>query len=219
MSLFLVTGANRGIGLELCRQIIAQGDQVIATCRQASEGMKAPGITIIENVDVTSDASVDQLAGQLAGQKLDVLINNAGILTHETLADLDFERIRRQFEVNTLGPLRVSKALLPNLSRGSKIAIISSRVGSIGDNGSGGIYGYRISKAAVNMVGVNLSLELKEQGIAVVLLHPGLIATEMTSFHGDLPEVAAKGLLAQIDQLRLGNTGSFWHANGEVLPW
>ncbi len=219
MSKFLITGANRGIGLELCKQLQARGDTVIATCRHASSGLKSLKVSIIEDVDVTSETSVERLALQLEGETLDVVLNNAGFLSNEKLDDLDFDRIRRQFEVNTLGPLRVSTALLPNLDAGSKIGIITSRLGSIADNGSGGMYGYRLAKAAANMVGVNLSLDLKKQGIAVALLHPGLIATRMTGYRGDTPEIAARGLLARLDELNLENTGTFWHANGEVLPW
>ena len=219
MNKVLVTGGNRGIGLELCKQFQARGDDVIATCRISSSELDALNIRVIEGVDVGDDASVRRLAKILSDVKLDILLNNAGILTVETLDDLNFDRIRDQFEINTLGPLRVCTTLSNNLSSGSKIGIITSRVGSIADNGSGGIYGYRISKAAANMVGVNLALELKDQHIAVALLHPGLIATEMTNYRGESTETAAQGLIARLDGLSLENSGTFWHANGEVLPW
>jgi len=135
---------------------------------------------------------------------------------------LDFADLRRQFEINALGPLRVTEALLPCLGPGSKVAIITSRVGSLTDNTSGGLYGYRMSKAAANMAGVSLAHDLKGRGIAVILLHPGMVRTELTKGMEGVfmePEEAAQGLLARIDELTLGSRGSFRHANGAVLPW
>ncbi len=219
MSTFLVTGGNRGIGLELCRQLSARGDHVIAACRTSSRALVDTGAEIHENVEVTDDASVKRFAQALDGKTIDVLINCAGILTREALDDLDMDRIRKQFEVNALGPLRVTAALLPNLKKGSKVAIITSRMGSIEDNTSGSRYGYRMSKAAVNMVGRSLAWDLKDKGIAVVLLHPGMVATEMTGRQGIPPEEAAGGLIERIDALDIKKTGTFWHQNGEVLPW
>jgi NAD(P)-dependent dehydrogenase (short-subunit alcohol dehydrogenase family) len=150
-----------------------------------------------------------------------VLINNAGILEGVTLDELDFDSIRRQFEVNAIGPLRLTAALRPHLSDGSKVAIMTSRMGSIADNTSGGSYGYRMSKVALSMAGKSLAHDLKPQGIAVAILHPGLVQTRMTGFSssGITPTEAVKGLLARIDELTLENSGTFWHSNGEVLPW
>jgi NAD(P)-dependent dehydrogenase (short-subunit alcohol dehydrogenase family) len=147
------------------------------------------------------------------------LINNAAIIEGVSLANLDFDSIRRQFEVNALGPLRVTKALLGNLAAGAKVVLMTSRMGSIDDNTSGGSYGYRMSKVALCMAGKSLSYDLKPQGIAVAILHPGLVQTRMTGFSGITTETAVAGLLARIDGLTLGNTGTFWHSNGEVLPW
>jgi len=149
-----------------------------------------------------------------------VLINNAGVLSDESLDDLDLDRIRRQFEVNSLGPLRVTAALRRNLRSGAKVAIITSRMGSIDDNTSGGRYGYRMSKAAVNMAGRSLAHDLRPDGIAVAILHPGFVRTGMTGHTGliDPPESAA-GIIARIDELTAETSGSFWHANGELLPW
>lgn len=219
MNRILVTGANRGIGLELCRQLVVRGEEVIAVCRSSSDSLRTLNVRVIDGIDVSSGESVTGLSSQLAGEQLDWLVNNAGILSVESLADLEFEAIERQFSVNALGPLRVSSALLPNLSAGSKIGIVTSRMGSIGDNTSGGYYGYRMSKAAVNMVGMNLARDLQEQGIAVALLHPGMVATEMTGRQGIAPEQAAAGLLARMDELDMSSTGTFWHAEGERLPW
>lgn len=138
-----------------------------------------------------------------------------------TLENLDFDSIREQFEVNALGALRVTHALLPKLKPGAKIVLMTSRMGSIGDNTSGSSYGYRMSKVALAMAGKSLALDLKPRGIAVAILHPGLVQTRMTNFSsgGITPEQSVKGLLARIDQLTLENSGTFWHANGEVLPW
>ena len=220
MATVALTGANRGIGLELAKQLAARGDTVIAAVRSASEELASLDIEVHEGVDVGDDKSVAQFASALSGRKLDILINNAGILTRENLDDLDWDRIRTQFEINTLGPLRVTAALLPCLSDGSKVAIVSSRVGSLADNSSGNNYGYRMSKTAVNMVGVNLSHDLKDLGVAVVLLHPGYVRTGLTDMNGNIdPDEAARGLIERIDDTTLERTGTFWHADGTELPW
>lgn len=150
-----------------------------------------------------------------------MLINNAAIALRVTLEDLNFDSIREQFEVNALGALRVTHTLLPHLKAGAKVVMMTSRMGSIEDNTSGGSYGYRMSKVALSMAGKSLSHDLKPLGIAIAILHPGLVQTRMTNFNtsGITPEASVKGLLAQIDRLTLDNTGTFWHSNGEVLPW
>jgi NAD(P)-dependent dehydrogenase (short-subunit alcohol dehydrogenase family) len=221
MATYLVTGTNRGIGYEYCRQLQARGDRVIAVCRSASEELKQLGVRVEEGIDITSDTSVAYLRDRLADSAIDVLINNAGIVKRVTLEDLDFDSIREQFEVNALGALRVTHALLPNLKAASKIVLMTSRMGSIADNTSGSSYGYRMSKVALSMAGKSLAHDLKPRGIAVAILHPGLVQTRMTNFTsgGITPEESVKGLLARIDELTLENTGTFWHANGEVLPW
>jgi NAD(P)-dependent dehydrogenase (short-subunit alcohol dehydrogenase family) len=220
MPTVVITGANRGIGLELARQFKQRGDDVVAACRKSSDELAKLDVEVVEGIDVSDDASVAQLAAGLDRRTVDVLINGAGILSDESLSDLDFERIRKQFEVNSLGPLRVTAALRGNLGEGSKVAIITSRMGSIEDNTSGGRYGYRMSKAAVNMAGRSLANDLKEAGVAVAILHPGFVRTDMTGHQGliDPPESAA-GIIARIDELTLEDTGNFWHANGETIPW
>lgn len=219
MNKILITGANRGIGLELCRQLAARGDEVVAVCRTASRELREIKLQVIENIDVSSAESVSFLQGQLDQVKLDWLINNAGILSVEGLDSLDFESMERQFKVNALGPLRVTAALLRQLDSGSKVGIITSRMGSIGDNTSGGYYGYRMSKAAVNMAGMSLARDLLQQGIAVTLLHPGMVATDMTGGRGVAPEQSARGLIQRMDELDMSGSGSFRHAQGERLPW
>ncbi|NEN89918.1 MAG: SDR family oxidoreductase [Okeania sp. SIO3H1] len=221
MATYLITGTNRGIGKELCKQVHSKGNKVIAVCRQSDGELENLGISVETGVDITSEKDVANLVNSLQGIKLDVLINNAGIVERERnyLDDLDFDSIRKQFEVNAIGTLRLTHALLPLMESGSKIAIITSRMGSIDDNTSGGSYGYRMSKVAVSMAGKSLSVDLKPQGIAVAILHPGLISTRMTNFTGISPAEAAENLLARIDELNLENTGAFWHAKGEILPW
>lgn len=219
MSTFLVTGANRGIGLEFCRQLVERGDEVIATARQPAPELVALGVRVLAGIDVASEESVAELARELEGVSLDVLINNAGILTSDSLETLDLEAIRDQFEVNALGPLRVTRALRENLRDGGRVAILTSLMGSLSDNGSGGYYGYRMSKAAVNVVGVNLGHDLREREISVVLLHPGMVATEMTGGRGISPSQSVSGLLERLDTLGIEQSGTFWHTDGRQLPW
>ncbi len=219
MATYLVTGASRGIGYELCRQLKDNGENVIAVCRSTSEQLDGLGIQVELGTDITSDQSVADLAHRLKTTPIDVLVNNAGIFKKSTLDDLDFDAIRQQFEVNSLGAIRVTHALLPNLSPGSKIAIITSRMGSIADNTTGSYYGYRMSKAALSMAGKSLSLDLKPRRIAVAILHPGMVSTSMTGYIGMPPSESVQGILDRINELSLDSSGTFWHANGEVIPW
>ena len=219
MTTVLITGANRGIGLHLTRQCAARGDKVIAACRESSQELGKLDVRVIDGIDVGSATAVETLRHEVGGQPIDILINNAGILLRDTFGDIDYERMMEQYRVNTLGPLRVTEALAANLREGSKVAIISSRVGSIDDNQSGGNWGYRSSKAAVNMIGTNLKHEFMSRGIAVALLHPGLVATDMTGGSGVAAADSARGLLQRIDELTLETSGGFWHAEGYALPW
>jgi NAD(P)-dependent dehydrogenase (short-subunit alcohol dehydrogenase family) len=220
MSRWVVTGANRGIGLELARQLKSRGEEVIAACRKPSAELSALGVTVVANVDVTKPTAAAAIDEALSGKGIDVLVHNAGVLVPESLDTLDVEAMRRQYETNAIGPLVLTKALLPRLAKGAKVALVSSRAGSIGDNGSGGLYGYRMSKAALNMAGVSLARDLAPRGISVAILHPGYIRTEMTGHNGnDDPPVAAKGLIARIDELTPERSGRFFHANGQELPW
>lgn len=219
MATAVVTGANKGIGLELCRQLAARGDHVIAACRRKSPELGKLGVRIVEDIEVTDAAAVGHLSEAIGSQPVDLLINNAGILSREGLDDIDVDALRRQFDVNAIGPLMVTRALLPKVREGSRIAIITSRMGSIADNESGGYYGYRMSKAAVNMAGASLARDLAGRGITVLLLHPGMVATSMTGGQGIAPAESAANLLARIDESTIADSGSFRHANGEPLPW
>lgn len=223
MKTVLITGANRGIGLALARRFTSRGDTVIGVCRNASKDLEATGARVEAGIDVTDGQALAKLAERLGDTRIDVLVLNAGILGREKLGEIDedgFESMRRQFEVNAIGPLRVAQALLGQLSEGAKIGIVTSRMGSVADNGSGGAYGYRASKAAVNAVGKSLALDLKPRGIAVFLLHPGYVATDMVGGTGDVsPEQSATQLVERLDTLSLEQSGTFWHANGSELPW
>lgn len=210
----VITGANRGLGLEFCRQCRSEGQNVTALCRESSEELKSLDVEIVEGVDVRNPPDLDDLA------TIDWLILNAGIWRDESLDDLNFETMTEQFEVNTLGPLRVLDKTLAKLKNGSKIIIITSRMGSIGDNTAGGRYGYRMSKAALNSIGVSLSHDLKPRGVAVGIYHPGYVATDMTRHLGTIsPQESVAGLLKCIHQLNLENTGSFWDFQFNKLPW
>jgi len=216
----MITGSNRGIGLELCKYYKNRGNQVFAVCRQQSKQLSSLSLNVIDNIDVKTEQGINRLRDEIGSQQIDILINNAGILRNQSFYDLNYDQIREQFEVNTLGPIRVVEALLSNLIAGSKIAMITSRMGSIEDNTSGGSYGYRISKCALNAAGKSMAIDFKDKGIAVALLHPGYVQTEMVNFGGDISaEVSAERLAKRIEELNLENSGSFWHSNGELLPW
>ena len=221
MATFLVTGANRGIGLEYCRQLKARGDDVVAVCRQASDELEGLGVRVEAGLELSDSQAIDDLVQRLDGVPLDGVILNAGILQSMGLMDLDPAGIRRQFEVNALAPLLLARALVDQMPSGAKLVLMTSRMGSIDDNSSGGSYGYRMSKVALNMAGKSLAIDLESRGIAVAILHPGLVRTRMIGFNpsGIPPEQSVKGLLARIDGLTLATSGSFWHANGELLPW
>ncbi|HSH57526.1 MAG TPA: SDR family oxidoreductase [Halomonas sp.] len=219
----LITGANRGVGLALARHYHAAGWTVIGVCRSGGEEaaeLREIAETLIEGIDVTREEDVARLKQELAGRRLDLLINNAGLLQDEVLGELDFDSIRTQMEINAYAPLRVTETLLANLGEGARIANITSRMGSIADNDSGGRYGYRASKAALNAFGKSLAVDLKPRGIAVAQIHPGYVQTRMVNFGGMISaEEAATGIAQRIEALTLENSGGFWHSNGETLPW
>lgn len=216
----VITGASRGIGLELCRQYADDGWRVTGVCRQAADALLATGARVIDSIDVASDASLQLLVAALAEDTIDLLVNCAGILQVETLEDLDIQSIRDQFEVNALGPLRITHALIPLMAEPSKVAMITSRMGSIADNSSGARYGYRGSKAALNAFSKSLAIDLADRGISVTILHPGWVQTDMTGHTGDVSaEESAGNLRQRIAELTPETSGQFWHAKGEPLPW
>ena len=216
----LITGANRGIGLAMCRALVARGDHVIAVVRSASPELSALDTRIEPGVDVTDRAALKALRERLVGSELDWLICNAGLLRPDTLETVQESDIRAQLEVNALAPLMVVRQLLDLLRRGSKVGLVTSRMGSLADNTSGGMYGYRMSKAALNMAGVSLAHDLAPRGAAVVLLHPGYVRTEMTRGSGNIdPDEAAQGLIDRMDKLTPTDSGKFFHQTGEELPW
>ena len=216
----LITGTNRGIGLELCRQLSQEGADVIGVCRESSSDLDRLDIEVISGIDVTSDACVGKLAEQLSNRKLDWLINNSGVLVRDSLDTLDFGAVEQQFQVNSLGPLRVSMALRHNMRPGGKIFVISSNMGSIADNSSGGYYGYRMSKAAANMAFKNLSVDLEPSRIGVFILHPGWVATEMGGAQAPVPvHESAASLIERMHELQTEDAGTFRHAKGHDLAW
>lgn len=223
MSTALITGAAGGIGGELARQLAERGTSVIAACRKSSAALAQLRVRVEEGIDLATDDGCRALAARLAGVPLDLVIHNAGVLNQESLGSLDADaaaRIRLQFEVNALAPLRLTALLAPQLASGAKLVLITSRMGSIADNTSGGFYGYRMSKAALNAAGRSLAIDLAPRGVAVAMLHPGFVQTPMTSGRGDIDAAtAARNLLARIDELTLATSGSFLHANGSSLPW
>lgn len=224
MPCVMITGADRGIGAELVRGYHQRGARAIAACLGDGLDLASEGLEVQAGVDVTNMASLLALRERLATTSIDILISNAGALYPDHFEQLDFDAMLRLYDINALGPLRVAQALVPLMGAGSKLGIITSRVGSIGDNLTGGSYGYRMSKCAANQLGVNLYHELKLRGIAVMLLHPGQVATEMTRAYLGLvdfitPQEAAAGLIRQLDVLDGNTPAEFRHSNGSLLPW
>jgi NAD(P)-dependent dehydrogenase (short-subunit alcohol dehydrogenase family) len=226
----VVTGANKGIGLALCQALVDRGWSVLAACRRAAADLAALPVVVVEGIDLATDEGEERLRQAVAGVPIELVIANAGVFSAGTLAELDLDVVASEFDVNALGALRTVRACLPALGPGAKIALISSRAGSIGDNSSGGSYGYRMSKAALNMAAVSLARDLEPRRIAVVVLHPGVVATDLfqgapeaqrmaTGVHWEAPESVAGPLLDRIDQLTLETTGRFITRTGAEIPW
>ncbi|MEE2003005.1 SDR family oxidoreductase [Alkalimonas sp. MEB108] len=220
MQHIVITGGNRGIGLSLVKQYLAKGCKVTVLCRTMSAELADLDVTVHSGIDFSQSEQLQQVAQQFGNNSVDILINNAGIFSNETLNDLDLSRIHAQFQVDALAPLVLSHAMLPALRKGSKIAMITSRMGSISDNGSGAYYGYRMAKAALNAASVSLSLDVASQQIYVGIYHPGFVKTQMVGFAGDIsPDEAARRLVERISELCADNSGQFFHSNGDALPW
>ena len=216
----VITGANRGIGLAMVQHFKAQGDNVFALCRTSSVELAALDVTIITDIDVASDLGISNMVSALQHVKIDVLVCNAGILRDENLTNLNQDTIREQFEVNALAPLRVVASLQGQLQRGAKVALITSRMGSIADNSSGGRYGYRMSKTALNAAAMSLSQDLKNDQISVAIYHPGWVQTRMVNHSGDISATESAAKLCQLIMAQdMSKTGTFTHSNGESLPW
>jgi len=216
----VITGANRGIGLAMAAVYKSQGHLVYALCRNTSAELNQLGVHVVTDIDVATKQGIKNMEKALSGIGIDVLICNAGILRDESLSDLNVDTIQEQFTVNALAPLIVVDALQCHLNLDSKVAMITSRMGSIADNSSGGRYGYRMSKAALNAAAVSLSRDLYEQDVAVGIYHPGYVQTDMVNNNGDIPaSEAAEKIVGLIEELTLKETGVFKHSNGQVLPW
>lgn len=221
MPAVFISGANRGLGLEFARQYAGDGWQVVASCRepQRAEALQAIRNVTIVPLDVSDSAQLAALAANRDFGKLDLVINNAGVFggslsdgsqTLDAMNGADWLRI---FQVNAIGPFEVTRALLPRLNPGAKIGIISSQLASIAGNISGGMYGYRSAKAAVNMVGRSLAADLNSQGFIVLLLDPGWVQTDMGGASAPLqPSQSIAGLRKAID-------GAGQEANGRFLTW
>jgi NAD(P)-dependent dehydrogenase (short-subunit alcohol dehydrogenase family) len=231
MATVVVTGASRGLGLELVRQYAAEGHGVVACCREPAlaKGLKqvadqSDGRVSIHEVDVTDLDHVQRLASDLAGQTIDVLINNAGIYPKksETFGQVDAEAWMRTFRVNTIAPLRVAEVLVEHVARSQRkvIANMSSLMGSIGDNDSGGSYAYRTSKAALNMATVSMARDLAPRGITCVCLHPGWVKTDMGGAGAPIEAAdSVRGLKKVLDRLSPADNGKFFDHEGDTLPW
>jgi NAD(P)-dependent dehydrogenase (short-subunit alcohol dehydrogenase family) len=220
----LITGANRGIGLEYSRQFAAKGYQVIGTTRDPADAKDLSAVADrVEPLDVTDAASVAALAQRLRGVPIDILVNNAGMFDRRdvTIDKVDFAMMEQTLAVNTLGPLRVTQALLPNLRAGKRHAIVnmSSELGSI-EQSSGRWYAYRTSKAALNQVNRTLSAELAPEGFICVVLHPGWVRTDMGGAAATYsPQESVAGLIAVIEKLEPADNGRFYDFKGNAIPW
>ncbi|MAM87356.1 MAG: short-chain dehydrogenase [unclassified Hahellaceae] len=230
MSSVLITGANRGIGLEFAKQYLEEGATVLACCRdpESADELSAlarqhDALTIFK-LDVTQADQIGELAASLVGTALDVLINNAGVYGPK---GMDFSDINEQdwldvLSVNSIAPFMVARALLPQLKNGKlkKIAVVSSKMGSVAENSSGGSYLYRSSKSAVNQVVKSLAHDLKDGGLRVVALHPGWVQTDMGGPQALITtEESVKGLRKVIAELDDDRSGEFFAYNGAVVPW
>lgn len=216
----VITGANRGIGLAMSKVFKELGYEVFALCRNTSSTLSALEVNVATGIDVAKDEGIAEMVKALDGISIDILVCNAGILRNEQLGHLNIDTIREQFEVNAIAPLRVTDALSEQLSSNSKVAMITSRMGSIADNGSGGRYGYRMSKAALNAASMSLAKDLSGRGISVGIYHPGYVQTDMVNNGGDISAMeSASKLVKLIESLTLAESGVFKHSNGQTLPW
>ncbi len=220
----LITGANRGLGLEFAKQFSSMGYKVIGTARNPDKAVNLKKLTVeVFQLDVTDADSVLQLSKSLNGRPIDILINNAGYLSSAdmSLDKVSFELLEKTFAINTLGPLRVVKSLIGNVKAGQdkKVINISSRLGSISQS-TGRMYSYRTSKSALNQINKILSVEFKEESIIFTVLHPGWVQTDMGGPKATYtPEESVSGMIKVIDTLTMDNSGYFYDLKGEAIPW
>ena len=224
MTTAIVIGADRGIGAALIDVYRERGCDTIAVCLGDGAPWADTNVRVIGHIDVTRSEAVEKLAADVGATPIDVLIHVAGVGALDKWGRFDFDAMLQHYDLNALGPLRVVSALAENLTKGSRVGIVTSRMGSIGDNASGRMYSYRMSKAAANMLGVNLHHELAPRGVHVMLLHPGTVATQMTrGARGwdafTKPAESAAGLADQLDTLGPDSPIEFRHADGTLLPW
>jgi NAD(P)-dependent dehydrogenase (short-subunit alcohol dehydrogenase family) len=227
----LITGANRGLGLEFARQYLADGWQVYATCRHPGSASELQHLTEASDhklrimaLDVTDSASVKAAAAELDGQAIDLLLNNAGVggARGQTIGNIDYEAWAKVLDVNTMGPLRVAEAFVDHVARSEHklIVTLTSGMGSIADNTSGGAFAYRSSKAAVNMVMRSLAIGLAPRGITCVVVNPGWVLTDMGGSHATLtPAESVKRLRDLIETLGPAQSGKFYNHDGREYPW
>ena len=228
MSSILITGANRGLGFEFAKQYGADGWQVLAACREPDKAAKlaqlahTAAVTLVK-MDVTDPRSISEAAKILGPRPIDILINGAGIMGgRQSFGDMDYEGWATVFDVNTMGPLRVTQALAEHLARSARklVVTITSGMGSLADNTSGGWIAYRSSKAAVNMVMRSLAIELTPRGITCVVVNPGWVKTDMGGARAPLTPPESVGALKRlIDTLGPANTGRFYNYDGREYAW
>ncbi len=227
---YVITGANRGIGLEFVSQLLERGDDVVATARHPEEADELQALAEsydgqlrIETLDVTHQDTIDALASSLEGHPVDVLINNgATMIGAGGIGNLNEDAIMTSIDVNTLGPLRVTQALLDSLDMADdpKVVNVTSKMGSITDNGSGGSYAYRISKTALNMATRSMAIDLKPRGIIAFVIHPGWVQTRMGGPNALIDtETSVSEMLQRIDEADADTSGSFQEWNGDEIPW
>jgi NAD(P)-dependent dehydrogenase (short-subunit alcohol dehydrogenase family) len=215
----VVTGANRGIGRELVRQLHRLGDAIHALGRTVPDQPFEPSVDAHLGVDTLDQGKVDAVAAHLADRSIDLLINNAAIYIPDDWRTTDWNRAREQFDVNVLGTLRVTRALVPKLRRGAKVVMVSSQSGSIARTRDDEDIGYRMSKAALNMATKVLANGLAKHDISIVAIHPGSVATRMNPAGGLSTMESARGILALIDRMDGAMTGTFWDVGGQPMEW
>ena len=226
--LVLITGANRGIGLEFTKQYAADGWKVLACCRQPQSAAALQALAAAHSnveilaLDVADFKQIDALALQLKDTAIDVLINNAGVYPSSGFGDVDYNDWAEGFRINSMAPLKMAEAFVQHVTRSQlkKIATLSSKMGSLDDNTSGDSYSYRSSKAAVNMVMKSLSIDLKPYGISVVTLHPGWVQTDMGGSNAMISAATSvAGLRRVIENLNIASTGKFIAYDGKEIAW